>query len=103
MIDKKVFLKAILLKAKKLPIGNYLDIRSYKRNRRVLFIRKDETNYHLIEKGFFELEFHITYDELNAHFKKILKREFPRSHKIRIYNMGAYSEAAVEENKRKKI
>ncbi len=103
MIDKTVFIKTILERAKSLPVGDYLDIRSYKRNRSLLFIRVTEDHYHIIEDGFFQEEFHLKYEELRSFFKKVLKREFPRSHKLRVYNMGAYDAEKHAGIKRKKI
>jgi|GEM_PF-2462996 len=41
MIDKSVFIKVLMEKVKKLPVGHYLDIRSYKRNRTVLVIKEN--------------------------------------------------------------
>ncbi|SMP03706.1 hypothetical protein SAMN06265339_0138 [Desulfurobacterium pacificum] len=103
MIDKSVFLKTLMERAKKLPIGHYLDIRTYKRNRSVLLIREGEDSYRIVENGFYQYEFKSTYKELKRLFKKILKREFPRSHKIRLYNMGEFSEEKAHKIKRKKI
>ncbi|ADY73124.1 hypothetical protein Dester_0470 [Desulfurobacterium thermolithotrophum DSM 11699] len=103
MIDKSVFIKTLMERAKKLPIGHYLDIRTYKRNRSVLLIREEEDLYRIIENGFYQGEFKSTFKELKRLFKKILKREFPRSHKIRLYTMGVFSEEEVHKIKRKKI
>jgi len=36
-------------------------------------------------------------------FKKLLKIEFPRSHKIRVYSMGEYKEEKAKKIKRKKL
>ena len=96
MIDKSTFIKTLLEKAKKLPVGHYLDIRTYKRNRSVLFIRTAEDNYHLIENGYEQLEFDVDYRGIRQVFKKILKREFPRSNKIRVYTMGVYVEGEAQ-------
>lgn len=103
MIDKSAFIKTILEKALVMPIGHYLDIRSYKRDRGLFFIRKKENHFHIIEKGFFEGTFDLPHEELRPFFKKVLKREFPRSHKIRVYNMGTYIEEKANKIKRKKI
>jgi hypothetical protein len=34
-------------------------------------------------------------------FKTLLKKEFPRSTKIRVYNMGEYNEETAENTQRK--
>ena len=103
MIDKEVFLKFILKKVEKLPVGHYLDIRTYKRNRSVLLIKEGEDFFKIIENGFYQNEFKSSFKELKKVFKKLLKTEFPRSHKIRVYNMGEYKEAEAKKIKRKKL
>ena len=103
MIDKDVFIETLLNRVRKLPVGHYLDMRTYKRNRSVLLIREGEDEYLVIEDGFFHDKFRITFDEISRIFKKILKREFPRSHKIRLYTMGLYDKEKAQGIKRKKI
>ncbi len=90
MIDKDIFIQVLLKKAKSLPVGHYLDIRPYKRNRSVLLIKKTEDSFRIVENGFYKDEFDVDFKDLKKVFKKILRLEFPRSHKIRIYNMGKY-------------
>lgn len=103
MVDKDVFMEVFLEKARKLEVGYFIDIRTYKRNRSVLLIRKTKETYCIIENGFFRSEFETAFNGLKRLFKKILKREFPHSHKIRLYNMGLYSEEKAKEIARKKI
>ncbi|SFR10517.1 hypothetical protein [Desulfoscipio geothermicus] len=103
MIDKNIFIKTLIEKAKKLPIGHYLDIRSYKRNRTVLLIKEEDDLFLVIEDGFFREEFRVNLAKLKKLFKVILKKEFPRSHKIRIYTMGEYTETIAKSIKRKKL
>ena len=103
MINKEVFIKTLLGKADKLHIGHYLDIRSYKRNRSVMLIRESEDLYRIIENGNNHDEFKSTFKELKRLFKKILKVEFPRSNKIRLYAMGFFSEEEAQKIKRKKL
>ncbi len=103
MIDKDVFLKVILKKAEKLPVGHYLDIRTYKRNRYVLLIKIASEKFKIVENGFYQNEYFTDLKDLKKIFKKLLKLEFPRSHKIRIYNMGEFTEEKAKNIKRKKI
>lgn len=95
MIDKDVFIQVLIKKAKALPVGHYLDIRPYKRNRSVLLIKKTEDLFKIIENGFYKDEFEVSFKDLKKIFKKILRLEFPRSHKIRVYNMGKYMQGFV--------
>ncbi|GAW92548.1 hypothetical protein [Calderihabitans maritimus] len=103
MIDKDIFIKVLIERVKKLPVGHYLDIRSYKRNRTVLVVKEDHDSFLVIEDGFFKEEFHVNLAKLKKLFKVILKKEFPRSHKIRLYTMGKYNEKDIKAIKRKKI
>ena len=91
MIDKDIFIQVLLKKAKDLPVGDYLDIRTYKRNRSVLLIREGEDSYRIIENGFSKDEFTASFNDLKRIFKRLLRIEFPRSHKIRIYRKGKYN------------
>lgn len=103
MIDKNVFIKVLIERAEKLPVGHYLDIRSYKRNRTVLVVREEHDSFLVIEDGFLKEEFRVSLAKLRKLFKVILKKEFPRSHKIRLYTMGKYNEKEAKTIKRKKI
>lgn len=103
MIDKNTFIKVLIERAKKLPVGHYLDIRSYKRNRTVFVVKKDHDSFLVIEDGFFKEEFRVNLAKLKKLFKVILRKEFPRSHKVRLYTMGKYNEKEAKAIKRKKI
>ena len=102
MIEKGYVIAAIITRLKKLPVGDHLDVRSYKRDRSILIIREDETSLRIIERGFFEEEFTVAITQLKKLLKTIIKREFPRSNKLRIYDMGPYEEFAPKV-KRKRI
>ena len=73
MIDKEVFLRFIIQKAEKLPVGHYLDIRTYKRNRSVLLIKEGENFFRIIKNGFYQNEFKSSFKELKKIFKKTFK------------------------------
>jgi len=55
------------------------------------------------ERGYLEDRFHIESDALRKLLKTLLKKEFPRSHKIRLYEMGAFVEKDVLSIKRKTL
>lgn len=102
MIDKANIIPAVLERLKSLPPGHYLDVRTYKRNRYVLFIRNGEDDFLVIENGFFQQRFeNVSLKKIKKLFKTLLKKEFPRSTKIRVYNMGRYHPDRAEELKRK--
>lgn len=75
-----------------LPADAGLEILSYKRDRGVGILRLNESEYQVIEKGYREQELRLAPDELAKALKAIIKREFPRSRKVRVYNLtGAHN------------
>ena len=73
-----------------------LDLRSYKRDRSVLIIRVKEKEFQVIENGFHQEVFEVDLPGLRALLKKLIKREFPRSNKLRIYMLGIYKKGESE-------
>jgi hypothetical protein len=91
MLDKATALPALLRKLDKLPRGHALDLRTYKRNRSVLVRRVGEDDFAVAEDGFHREDFRVPFSGLKKLLKTLLKREFPRSTKIRVYDLGAAS------------
>ncbi len=87
MLDKAGALPDILSRVKKLPIGNGLDLRTYKRDRSVTVIRLAEDAYEVRENGFEKGVHTIDFKGLKRLLKTLLKREFPRSRKIRLQTL----------------
>lgn len=90
MIDKTVIIPTVLDRLKQLPLDHALDLRPYKRNRSVLIVKKGEDAFLVIEHGFFRDEFTINGPGLRKLLKTLIKKEFPRSTKIRLYTRGTY-------------
>ena len=103
MIDKTKIIEAVLKKLENLPPGHYLDLRTYKRNRSVLVVKESEGDLLVIESGYFHEKFHIRADKLSKLLKTLLKKEFPRSQKIRLYVMGEFTEEEALNLERKII
>jgi len=101
MIDKTKIIDTVWERLEKLPIGHYLDLKTYKRNRTVILVKIDETKLLVIEDGYFKNRFLITPDKLKKLLKTLLKREFPRSKKIRLYVMGEFVDEDALNTKRK--
>jgi hypothetical protein len=102
MIDKTNIIPAVLERLQTLPAGHYLDVRTYKRNRYVFFVKKGEDEFLIIENGYFQERFEkVPMKKIKKLFKTLLKKEFPRSTKIRVYNMGEYNEETAENTQRK--
>lgn len=101
MIDKATAIPVIMTKLKKLPQGHAIDIRTYKRNRSVVIARIGEDEYDVVEKGFHEDRFLVPLSKMKKLLKALLKKEFPRSTKMRLYDLG--QSTADVHIKRKKI
>lgn len=87
MIDKASAIETVLRKLKKVPVGQALDLRTYKRDRSVLILRTGEDTYTVVEDGFEQERFSEDFKSLKKLLKKLLKKEFPRSNKIRVYDV----------------
>jgi hypothetical protein len=92
MIDKSKIIETVHEKLRNLPTGYYLDLRTYKRNRSLIIVKMSEDDLLIIENGYFTERFHLKSAKLKKALKTILRKEFPRSRKIRLYVMGRFSE-----------
>lgn len=92
MIDKNTAFPTLLERLEKLPVGHCLEIRTYKRNRRILFRRNRENEWGALQDGFERvLHENITADKLRKLLQTLIRKEFPRSTKIRVYALGPCS------------
>ena len=101
MIDKDKIIGTVEEKLKKLPVEHYLDLRTYKRNRSLAIVKQGEDDFLIIEDGYFHERFHLRLDKLKKTLKTLLKKEFPRSHKVRLYVMGRFNEEEAKNTDRK--
>ncbi len=92
MLDKSAVVQAILNKLDKIPCGHALDLRTYKRNRSVIILKQTEDSYRIIEDGFSQERFTVPSAKLKKTLQKLLKKEFPRSRKVRVYDLGSWDE-----------
>lgn len=103
MIDKATAIDTVMSKLAALPVGSCLDLRTYKRNRSVLIKRTGDDVFLVLENGFHEERFESGLKKMRKLLKTLLKREFPRSNKIRLYNLGPCDAEESAALKRKKI
>lgn len=88
MIDKSTALEDILRRLDKLPELHCLDLRSYKRNRSLLLRRLGPDAFEVWEDGF-ALERHTADTKgMRRLLRTLFKKEFPRSTKLRVYQLG---------------
>jgi hypothetical protein len=101
MIDKTRITDSVLEKLKKLPVSHYIDLRTYKRNRSLIIAKMSEGDLLVIENGYFKQRFRIKPEKLKRLLSTLVKREFPRGHKIRLYVMGRFTEEEAGNTKQK--
>ncbi len=64
-----------------------VEILTYKRNRGITIIKIDEETVSVQERGYEENIFQVDLSGLGKLLKTIGKREFPRSRKVRVYQL----------------
>lgn len=70
---------------KNCDLNNGVELMSYKRNRTIAITRIGNDSFFLTEKGYIEEEIELDMNSLQKHLKKAMKREFPRSRKVRLF------------------
>lgn len=103
MIDKTQIVSVVLTRLKNLPIGNYLDLRTYKRDRSVIIVKKADDLFYFEENGFSQDQFEVDLSQVKKVLKGLLKKEFPRSNKIRLYTLDSFVFGETHEVSRKVI
>lgn len=99
MIDKTKIIDAVCERLEALPVNHCLDLRTYKRNRSVTIVKEAEDDLLIIENGFFKERFRTQPMKLRKVLKTLIKKEFSRSRKIRLYVLDTFEEDPL--NKRK--
>lgn len=94
MIEKRNLIPTLLRRLQSLPDGHCLDVRSYKRDRGFLLIRLDGATTRVVEDGFEKQRIDVAAADLKKTLKDLVKREFPRSNKLRVYDLGEYDAGA---------
>ncbi len=93
MIDKATALTILPRRLEALPVGHALDLRTYKRNRSVVFVRHADDAFLVLENGFEQRRFdNVPMAGMRKLLKTLLNREFPRSTKLRLYDLGPFED-----------
>ncbi len=83
MLDKTTAVHEVYRRLQKMDTGDTLQLLTWKQDRSLLLIKEgNEVVVH--ERGFEENEFRVDLGKIKKLLKTLLKREFPRSHKIRL-------------------
>ncbi len=91
MLPRDTALEAALARLDRLPRGHALDLRTYKRNRSVLLRKNPDGSILVVENGYARQRFeNVGRDKLPKLLGTLMKREFPRSNFIRLYDLGEH-------------
>lgn len=83
MIDIKHFTRMPVERLKGLNEGDQVELLTYKKDRKVILIKKAEHHYDILEDGFEVKEFrNVEESKLEKHLKQLQRIEFPRSNKF---------------------
>jgi hypothetical protein len=85
MIDISSLIPTVTKRLKAIEPGSFLDLRTYKRNRSVVIHKISEDDFHIAEDGFYTEEYEGDLAKVRKLLRTLLKKEFPRSNKVRVY------------------
>lgn len=103
MIDKSQTPTVVAKRLDRLPVGHYLELRTYKRNRGMIIVKRGEDDLLVLEQGYETNRFEIPQKKLAKLLAVLLRREFPRSTKVRLYEPGPWRGESALERPRKKL
>ncbi len=87
LINRDAVIKKIIKGLAKLSPPHGFEILSYKRNRGVDVLLLDEQTAWVREHGYREEDFEVGLENLEKLLKSLIKYEFPRSRKLRVYQI----------------
>ena len=87
MLDKATAVQEVIRRLQKMDVGDSLELLTWKKDRSLLLVKQGVDKVVVYERGFVEDEYQVDFSKLKKLFKTLLKREFPRSHKIRVKNL----------------
>ncbi|MEE4241576.1 MAG: hypothetical protein V2I36_08920 [Desulfopila sp.] len=85
LINIGSILQASLRAFAKTPPGGGVVLSSYKRNRKIALLKKEADRCILREDGYITEEMELQTTSLEKELRSRIKREFPRSRKVRLY------------------
>jgi hypothetical protein len=80
-------IRSLLQKLVKLSPPQGIELLSYKRNRSIAVLLRGDSTFLVRERGYREEEQVVAQADLQKHLKSLIKYEFPRSRKIRMYQL----------------
>ncbi len=96
LVNIDTALNDVLRRLRKMNPPGGVEVLSYKRNRGVDILLNPEGTVTVRERGYVEQELVVPLDELQKTLKPIFKMEFPRSRKVRVYQVDGTGAAGTE-------
>jgi len=87
LINRDTTLNRVCNSMKKIQPPAGIEILSYKRDRSIAILRLSEEDYSVRQRGFNEAEYSVSEAELPKLLKSLIKKEFPRSRKLRLNSL----------------
>lgn len=85
MVEKAAVISVVLARLKKCTDGDTLELLTWKRDRSLRVMKGAENTFLVVEDGFVCEEFCVQMGRLPRLLRTIVKREFPRSRKVRMH------------------
>ncbi len=89
LINIQSAIKQVLQIVRRLEPPQGVEILTYKRNRGVTVIKIDDTTVSVQERGYQDNTRIVEIKDLAKQLKTLVKREFPRSRKVRVYQLDS--------------
>ncbi len=89
LVNIQSAIKRVQQIVRKLEPPQGVELLTYKRNRGITIIKIDEQTVSIQERGYEEQTLLVEIGELGKTLKTITKREFPRSRKVRVYQLDS--------------
>jgi hypothetical protein len=99
LVNIEHILSKVLRTLEKMAPPQGIEILSYKRNRGVAVLRQENDTLLVRERGYDEKEYSVNIQELPKLLKSLLKHEFPRSRKVRLYNLASPEDVGQDRKK----
>lgn len=85
LVNIKTVFVELMYHLKRCPLGGGLEIMSYKRNRTIAIVKENPDVARILQKGYVEKEWCVPFGDLEKQLRKPIKKEFPRSRKVRLF------------------
>lgn len=99
LVNVDSVLRTLLQRLAKLQPPQGVELLSYKRNRAIAVLLQEGGRFLVHERGYREDERLVTGEQLHKHMKALIKYEFPRSRKIRLYQVEGPADLTKERKK----